>query len=609
MRKLTVFVVLGILAAIALVAVAFLYIDISAHRIFYYQMALGEKPFAEVKVDRYITEDKVLFKSYAKYPYSLGYPEENEKLFISKKTMTPLKFTSESGGLKGQRRIIQLIQKGEECDYLFLEHPKFIALKDFSTGENTMVFSPLDIMTYIPIVERYNFWKKGAQFFEIMIPVEKALPPMRAKLEIRYLKEEYITVMGTKQEAESFMMDSPAIPEIKISVSKYSHRILTADIKEWNTRFILVNMTETTGERIKPLVDKIFYFFKKPSEKDEADKLAELKEEVAPVVDKQELPQDEESKEVFFESGKLVLSGRVWTPEGEGDFPAVLIVSEDGPRTRGEDLLIGSLGKYLSKNGYIVLSFDSPGQGKSQGSFLGLGDKERIENIKAAVKYLGLRNNVKKDSITLIGHGGGGYLALKAAVGIPSVRSCVLLGMPLEGTGAEYFLNISGELIQRDLNALGFGTFEEGFLKAVAMRIKKHTENVVGSTENLSFFMGTKVPSGEFRDYVARRPYKTMLEFDRPIFIIYGRDDKTFDQKEVDKLKKVLVTEDERNKVAVFRDFNTYAGKMVESGASWQFSPNEAVFLDIKEWVKDNGVYSREPLEAPVEPVQTEKGG
>lgn len=584
MKKLTVMVVLVALFAVLLVVLAFLYIDISGHHSFQYEMLVGGKSFAFVKVDRYVTENKIVYKEHAKYPHSLGYPEVTEKLFLDKRTKTPLKFVKESQGIKGQKRLTHLEQKGEECDFLFVEHPSFLALEDFSTGENTMVFSPEDVMSYMPIIERYNFWKKGAQFFEIMIPVDKALPPMRDKLGVRYLNEEYIPVMGRKVEAYGLVLDAGSIPEITVYVSKYSHRVLTVYIEDTNTYFELVNMTESTAERIKPLVNKVVSLMKKD------DSLEDKENEVSPDRGTDEIRSDE-AKEIFFESGKLVLSGKVWQPEGDGVFPTCIIIPGDGPQTRGEEQMASFIGRYLSENGFLVLTFDSPGQGKSQGSFNGLTDKRRMEDILSSVEYLKTRADVKKDSITLIGHGGGGYVALRAAEKIPEVKACVLLGMPIEGMGTEFMPDVSRETLEKELNALGFGAFDKGFLKTVSEKLRAHTEKVNSSKDNISFFLGVQMPLEEFKYFLARTPYETMLDFDKPLLVIYGKDSKSFNQQAVDKLQKVLGKSNENNKVAVFRDLGAYAGKMVESGDSWRFSANNAVLELLKEWIRDNGTH------------------
>ena len=76
-----------------------------------------------------------------------------------------------------------------------------------------------------------------------------------------------------------------------------------------------------------------------------------------------------------------MLSGRLWVPVGKGPFPAVLLVPRAGPMVGGEKELLDSIGEILSDAGNVAFIFDSPGQGKSQGGFIGLDDRKRIRNI------------------------------------------------------------------------------------------------------------------------------------------------------------------------------------------------------------------------------------
>ena len=261
MRKIVVTLIFVFLIACVLIAGAFLFIDISGHWTMKYKVYFQDNEFGEVKVDRYRTENRIVFKGSGEYPHTAGYPRVTEKLTLSKGSMTPLKFEKTYWGIKGQKKVISLVQKGEESDYLFLEHPKFIRLEGFSTGEKTMVFSPDDIMLLIPIMEKYNYWKKGAQFFEVMIPVSDPIPPMRDKMEIRYVREEYVTVMGRRVEAERFIARASSLPDMDIIVSRYSHRLIEVSVNKLQSKFVLISTKEGLSERIDAATEKIKYFY------------------------------------------------------------------------------------------------------------------------------------------------------------------------------------------------------------------------------------------------------------------------------------------------------------------------------------------------------------
>ncbi|RKY42569.1 MAG: hypothetical protein DRP85_02215 [Candidatus Makaraimicrobium thalassicum] len=593
MKKLIAVVIILVAFIVLLVAGAFFYVDLSGHRGFRYDLLIDGKPSGHIKVDRYVTEGKVVYKSSAEYPYSTGYPCINEKLFLKKGTMTLLKFAEEAEGGKGQKRLTLLSHAGEKTDFLFLEHPRFITLKGVETGEKTMVFSPDDIMLYMPIMEKYNFWKKGAQFFEVMIPVDEPVPPMRDKIEVRYLKDEYIPLMGRRMEAESFALKAKALPEAKVFLSKHARGILALEIEKMNMRFVLVSCIEGPEKRIEFVLNKlaslgnltsVFNPWKtgsRPAGSPPGKAVAPPEEMSVPA--KAESRERRGKKEIFFESDNLILSGKLWIPDGEGAFPAVLVVPKDGPMAQGEQYLLDSFGEFLSASGFVVLVFDSPGQGKSQGSFMGLNDGKRIRNIIAGISYLKEHPAVEKGHISLIGHDGGGYLALKAASRVPYVRSCVLLGAPFRSLKTDFVKDSSRE------------------------KVREHLKSVAQSTEDFSFFMGIKIPLEEYREFIARRPYETILSFDRPLLLIVGRDDKFFDPRAVDGLEKLLGKKGRLNKMIVFRKLGAYLGEMVEHDGSWTFSANRDILGLIGNWIMHSSGYDEDKSQDTQDTI--EEGG
>lgn len=74
-----------------------------------------------------------------------------------------------------------------------------------------------------------------------------------------------------------------------------------------------------------------------------------------------------------FRNGKenFSLAGTLTIPEGEGPFPAVVLVSGSGQQNRDEELMnhrpFWVIADYLSRNGVAVLRYDDRGEGQSEG--------------------------------------------------------------------------------------------------------------------------------------------------------------------------------------------------------------------------------------------------
>jgi pimeloyl-ACP methyl ester carboxylesterase len=608
MKKLIIIVFFLSALAVLLVILAFLCLDLAGHRVLLYEVYENDKLFGAVKVDRYVTEDKIVYKSSTEYPHSLGYPSLTEKLFLKKYALTPLRFTEEAAGVKGQKRMTLIVQNEDRTDLLFLEHPRFITLKGYETGEKTMLFSPRDIMLYMPVMEKYNYWKKGAQFFEIMIPTGEALPPMRDKLEVRYLKDEYIPIMGRRVEAESFSLSAKALPEARIFMAKYSRRVFMLDLPGRKLKFKLVGYNRGPGEKMQllierstMLIEKAKAFVRGRAERAPAEKTEEKPAAVPAKTAEKAFPK--ESTEIFFESRGLILSGRLWTPPGSGPFPAALILPKDGPLTAGEESMLNALAGAISSKGFVVLVFDRPGQGKSQGAFSGNDDEKNVRDITVAISHLENNPKVRRSSISIIGHEGGGYLGLKAAEAKTGVRSCMILGMP--SSFEKHMLSDEGaakDALQKLLAERGFGAFADDYMKKVAGVTREHLQRIIASNETVSYFMGITLPDKEYRDFIERKPYETIISFQRPLLFIVARDDRYFDPKVVDRLKASLAAQNKNGRIAEFRILGPNAGSMAEKEGKWTFVVNNDVVTLMEKWLKENGI-------APEEKAPEEAGG
>jgi len=74
-------------------------------------------------------------------------------------------------------------------------------------------------------------------------------------------------------------------------------------------------------------------------------------------------------EEISFRSGKFRLVGDLRLPEGEGPFPAVILVHGSGGATRQGAVPYKPLIEIFLRNGFAVFSWDKPGSGDSRGNF------------------------------------------------------------------------------------------------------------------------------------------------------------------------------------------------------------------------------------------------
>jgi dienelactone hydrolase len=130
---------------------------------------------------------------------------------------------------------------------------------------------------------------------------------------------------------------------------------------------------------------------------------------------------------LVLDAGGLALAATRCRPDGEGPFPAVLLVADAGLADRNDAAAFGHLAHALAAAGTLVLRYDEPGRGASPGDPDALDLGLRRQALAAAWAALLADDDVDPARCALIGHGEGAALALEAAVGDPSVAAAVAL--------------------------------------------------------------------------------------------------------------------------------------------------------------------------------------
>ena len=147
----------------------------------------------------------------------------------------------------------------------------------------------------------------------------------------------------------------------------------------------------------------------------------------------------------------IEISGTLTIPEGEGVFPAVILISGSGAQDRDESAFGHKpflvIADYLTRNGISVLRYDDRGAGKSKGDHLKATTEISSEDVISALRFLQSRKEIAGTKIGLIGHSEGSIIAAIAAGKNPDIAYIVLLGAP--GLGIEENLYLQNTLIRR----------------------------------------------------------------------------------------------------------------------------------------------------------------
>ena len=135
-----------------------------------------------------------------------------------------------------------------------------------------------------------------------------------------------------------------------------------------------------------------------------------------------------DSKSVSYKSGDETVKGFLYTPEGKGPFPALIVIHEFW----GLNDWVKEQGAKFAEQGYVALAIDlyrgKVGATPDEAHELmrGLPPDRAARDLKAAFDFLAAQPNVRKDRIGSIGWCMGGGYALEAAIAEPSLAATVI---------------------------------------------------------------------------------------------------------------------------------------------------------------------------------------
>lgn len=106
----------------------------------------------------------------------------------------------------------------------------------------------------------------------------------------------------------------------------------------------------------------------------------------------------------------LELAGMLFVPEGEGPFPAAVIIHGSGTSHR-ENRWYLTLTQYLQEHGIVVLLPDKRGSEKSEGDWQTASFEDLATDTVAAVEFMSDQSEVSVSDIGIIGLSQGGHIA------------------------------------------------------------------------------------------------------------------------------------------------------------------------------------------------------
>lgn len=171
-------------------------------------------------------------------------------------------------------------------------------------------------------------------------------------------------------------------------------------------------------------------------------------------------PYSEELVEVKnVEAQGVTLAGTLTIPQGEGPFPAVILISGSGPNDRDATIfghkVFLVLADYLTRNGIAVMRADDRGVNESTGDFQSADMLALGSDVIALFHFLKNHDKIDADKIGVLGHSYGANVAPVAVANESQIAFAVLLAGSAESLA-------TGMLEQSEIIYKQFGVSNAG---------------------------------------------------------------------------------------------------------------------------------------------------
>lgn len=261
-------------------------------------------------------------------------------------------------------------------------------------------------------------------------------------------------------------------------------------------------------------------------------------------------------EEIAFKSGRILLAGTLTIPKDDKKYPAVILLTGNGPQNRNEDIfgfkIFQIIADNLTRKGFAVLRYDDRGVGGSTGNYMQSTTEDFADDAKSAIEFLKKQKNIDINKIGFIGHSEGAIIASMVAAGSADVAFIVLMSGPgvnggdilleqqkliLKSSGVADSLieqnldlqkKINEALInEQDLNDLrgDIQAFAEKDFETLSTEIKSSIKDKKGYINTTIQSQINMFNNPWFRFYIKNDPAVTLQKVKIPVLLTFGELD------------------------------------------------------------------------------------
>ncbi|NMH98846.1 alpha/beta hydrolase family protein [Pseudonocardia acidicola] len=242
-----------------------------------------------------------------------------------------------------------------------------------------------------------------------------------------------------------------------------------------------------------------------------------------------------------FDSAGHTLAGTLALPEGDGPFPAVLLVSGSGPLDRNSDHrtmrfeVSRQLAHALAAAGLASLRYDKRGVGESPGDWREAGLFDNVDDAGAALAALAARPEVDAGRVLAAGHSEGALLVTAMAGRGAPVAGLVLLSG--SATPGEQLLLWQADRIGATLPGPVRGLLRLLHIDVRAKVAKNHAK-IKATTTDVARLGLARLNARWLREFLAYDPRTDLARVRVPVLALTGSNDLQVDPADLDEIAR-----------------------------------------------------------------------
>lgn len=229
-----------------------------------------------------------------------------------------------------------------------------------------------------------------------------------------------------------------------------------------------------------------------------------------------------------FRSAGHTLAGTLTRPDGQGPFPAAVIVPGSGPVDRDSNVkskrldVTRQLAVALAKAGVASLRYDKRGVGESTGNFRATGFYDNADDVEAVLGALAASPDVDASRLVLVGHSEGAALSAMVAARSELPAGVVLLS-GFATSGEEVMLWQTRQIAPtlpapaRFLLRVLPGDLES--------RVRKNHARILATTTDVARIGGQRINARWMREFMTHEPRQDLRRLTVPALAITGSKD------------------------------------------------------------------------------------